>query len=102
MIVEKVSGLLSRADACAKESVLLQNQWAEVEKEIFSILADTRLQPISAVLECNGTEVYFLFDWQKKQMHQCRKEDVVIDLKRVSEAGMIIANSGDEEIVNVN
>lgn len=96
-IVETVSNLLTRASDCASESRNIQMKWAEVEREIFEILVSTNLRPLSATIQTGGDETFFQLDWTNRRLIQVSKDVIVVDLKRVSDAGKIIANSGDEE-----
>ncbi len=97
MLIEKVSNLMTRANKCAEDSKAIQVEWSQVELEIFSILSATQLRPRSAVMTVGDTETYFQLDWLNRKMIQVPKESVVIDIKRISDAGMILANSGSED-----
>jgi hypothetical protein len=99
-IVETVSNLLTRAADCANESRSIQSKWSEVEKEIFEILISTSLRPLSATIQTGGEESFFQLDWTNRRLIQVSKDTIVVDLKRVSDAGKILANTG-EEIQNV-
>lgn len=95
-IVETVSNLLTRASECADESRNIQSKWSEVEKEIFGILISTNLRPLSATIQTGGEESFFQLDWTNRRLIQVSKDTIVVDLKRVSDAGKVIANTGEE------
>jgi len=99
-IVETVSDLLTRAADCANESRNIESKWSEVEKEIFAILISTSLRPLSATIQTDDEESFFQLDWTNRRLIQVSKDTIVVDLKRVSDAGKILANTG-EEIQNV-
>jgi hypothetical protein len=95
-IVETVSDLLTRAADCKSESRSIQSKWSEVEKEIFEILISTALRPLSATIQTGDEESFFQLDWTNRRLIQVPKDTIVVDLKRVSDAGKILANTGEE------